>query len=214
VYGSKLFSKIYNVFYCPKKAQEAPVVDEADLLGQLKSEWFDAVKEGDVVRLQELLDQKVDINTTDQHGWTGLHMASWNGNAQVCRALLSQRRCDINRSGPGGSTALTLAVQRGKEAIIDLLLQAECTVTSTIRLVDSQDVTALHLASKHGHTAVVKKLLAAGAVVDAPMVMKGVQGVTPLHLAVEAGHMDIMDLLIDAGCNIHSSTQPTTETNC
>ena len=151
-----------------------------------------------------------------QLGWSALHIASWKGLVDICKELLNEANLDANATGPGDSTAVTLAAQRGHTDIIVLLIKHKCDIFKTVSLGGNHDVTALHLAAQSNHIDVVRHLVAAGATVNATMTSRGINGITPLHLAVEAGHVDVMDVLIDAGCNIHSSTQAadTSETAC
>ena len=149
-----------------------------------------------------------------QFGWTGLHMAAWNGNVVICQELLSNQ-ANVNLTGPGGSTPLTLSSQQGNTEIVRLFLGAECDVHARVILGPNMDVTALHLAAQNGHLEIAKLLVAVDPrTVNAGMVVRGIKGVTPLHLAVENNHMEIMDVLIEAGCDIQSSTQPSSETAC
>ena len=145
-----------------------------------------------------------------------MHIASWKGLVDICRELLSKANIDINAAGPGGSSAVTLAAQRGHTDVVVLLIKHKCDIFKTVSLGGNHDVTALHLAAQNNHTDIVRHLVAAGATVNATMTSRGINGITPLHLAVEAGHVDVMDILIEAGCNIHSSTQAaeTSETAC
>lgn len=152
-----------------------------------------------------------------QLGWSALHIASWKGLVEICKELLRVTTLDVNVPGPGGSTAMTLAAQRGHTDVVVVLLKHKtCDISRTVSLGINHDVTALHLAAQNNHIDVVRHLVAAGATVNAAMTSGGINGITPLHLAVEAGHVDVMDILIEAGCNIHSSTQAadTSETVC
>lgn len=180
----------------------------------VKSEWFAALRTGDVVKVTELLDKGlVDVNATDEHGWHPIHIAAWNGYTEICSKLI-EKDCHFNSPGVGNSTPLTLAAQQGHLTIVKLLIDAKVDVQRSANLGESLNVTALHLAAQNGHTDIVRLLVANGAIVNAQMTVRGIKGVTPLHLAVEAGHLDIMDALIDAGCDIHSSTKPTSESAC
>lgn len=171
--------------------------------------WFDAVKEQQVERVKEFITKGVNVNDKDELGWSALHIAAWNNYADICDLLLTSG-ADVNLVGPGSSSPLSLAAQRGHTAIIKQLLQAHCDVAQTANIDDSINVTALHLAAQHGHSQVVCLLIEAGAIVNATMTVRGINGITPLHLAVQNEHLDVMDILINAGCDVHSSTQPCT----
>jgi len=144
-------------------------------------------------------------------GWSALHIAAWNGLADLTRLLLQSRCCDVNLPGPGCVTPVLLAAQQRHSRVIGLLVAAGCDVTgrATLRMRRggvAGDVTALHVAAQAGHAGVVRVLMDAGAVTDATMTDGRLAGVTPLHLAVEAGHSDVIQLLVDAGSNVNART--------
>lgn len=125
----------------------------------------------------------------------------------MCNTLLQSSYCNVNVKGPGQTTPLSLAAQRGFTNIAAMLLDQGADVHATASITGCENTTALHFACQHGHADIVRLLLNAGASTDAQMIVRGINGVTPLHLAVEAGHMEVMDMLIEAGCDIHSSTK-------
>ena len=251
-HSGSLFAKIYNVFYCSKKAQQAKEqgnsnndcqeldIAETDIdvvIGDSRTpsevtdsrsdatdgrreasascsdssdplrHWFRAVADSNLEELSLLLENKeVDIDTTDQHGWAGLHLACWTGDTTVVRCLL-RYQVGINIPGPHGSTPLALAAQKGHLDICKLLLEDNrCEVNQSANLGDATGVTPLHLAAQNGHAPIVQLLIDQGATVNAQMAVRGIKSVTPLHLAVEANHMDVLDILIEAGCNVHQQT--------
>lgn len=150
-----------------------------------------------------------------QYDWPAIHLCAWNGFTDMIKTLIQAApRCDIDKSGPNQSTALSLACQKGHTDIVRELLAAGCDCNKTSSLGTNTDVSALHLASQNGHVDIVKLLLERGVSANVCMTNAGVTGVTPLHLAVEAGHMHVIDVLIDAGCDVQSSIKPNRETNC
>ncbi len=140
-----------------------------------------------------------------------LHITAWNGYDDLCRALL-MAQASVNILGTGGSSALSLACQRGHSEIAHLLFSAECNVNQTSHLGESRNATPLHLAAQKRTCGNCQS----GAVVNATMTVNGIQSVTPLHIAAQCEHLDIMDILIQAersqfhimvySLHVHSST--------
>ena len=72
----------------------------------------EASKNGDIKRINQLLDEGVDINIRDSNGWTALMVASRysnNGSSLDTVRLLLDRGTDINIQEHGGWTALMVA---------------------------------------------------------------------------------------------------------
>ena len=86
-------------------------------------DWKAAVKSGDAGRLQELLDAGADINARDEHGQTGLMIASRDGKTAAVRWLV-ERGADLNHTAKYHLSALMLAVINGRDAIVAILVEA------------------------------------------------------------------------------------------
>jgi len=53
----------------------------------LDSELLDAVREGDVRKVRELLDRGADVNAKSNNGWTPLDIARERGHVEVVRVI-------------------------------------------------------------------------------------------------------------------------------
>ncbi|RLU17107.1 hypothetical protein DMN91_011176 [Ooceraea biroi] len=99
-----------------------------------------AAKDGDLERVQELLDRNVSPNVEDSAGYKPLHYAARNGHYDVCELLLDNG-ADINAVTPAvGATALHRAATQGHSNIVKMLLRHG----ANVNLVDADGRTALH----------------------------------------------------------------------
>jgi len=120
--------------------------------------------------------------------------AAMHGDVATVRALLRDG-ADVNAPQGDGMTALHWAAQNGDADLLEVLLYAGASVTSTTRL---GGYTPLHLAARAGQSETVAGLLAAGS--DAARYTD--TGVTALHLAAEAGSAAAVSELIEAGVEV------------
>jgi ankyrin repeat protein len=79
-----------------------------------------AACDGDIVALQNLLDQRVSINSKDQYGATALMYASVANQPKVVSLLLSKGAKKSLKTNKG-NTAMFFAVQEKHNEIITLL---------------------------------------------------------------------------------------------
>lgn len=75
-----------------------------------------------------LLDWRADPDVGDELGLTCLHKAARDGSASMCKLLLSNGKCDVNKQAKDWSTPLHLAVESGSLATVELLLDADAQV--------------------------------------------------------------------------------------
>ncbi len=78
---------------------------------------------GDLDRLNQLLDQGVDVNVGDRTGVTALMRAAYHGQEPIVRALI-EHGADLDARDNGGLTAMTMARHAGHHGTVDLLLSA------------------------------------------------------------------------------------------
>ena len=139
-----------------------------------------------------LLDRGAEIGAPDKDGWTGLHLASWNGHTATV-ALLLDRGAGIGAQAKEGSTPLHLASLKGHAATVALLLDRDAEIGAP----DKRGSTPLHLASRNGHAATVGLLLDRDAEIGAP----DKRGSTPLQAAARNGHAATVALLRAQGAD-------------
>lgn len=102
------------------------------------------------------------------------------------RGLL-QRGFDPNSPNPKGQPALILAMQKGSDKSVDVLVNWPTTKLSIQNL---QGETPLMLAAINNQMALAAQLIAQGADVNKP-------GWSPLHYAASKGHIGMMRMLIE-----------------
>jgi hypothetical protein len=195
-------------------------------------EFYQAVKDGNLERVQELIAAGANVNHVDDDGETALIHASWKGHAAVVAALLAAGAAVNHAYKDGGWTALMMASSQGRTAVVTMLLAAGANVNQT----DDNGHTALMWASNGGHAAVVAALLDAGAdvnhaykdggwtalmmassqgrraVVAALLAAPGIdvnkadrKGRTALMVAIRERHTAVVKMLLAAGASVNQA---------
>lgn len=78
------------------------------------------IRDGELVRVSELLDAGVDINAQITHGWTPLMVAALENQVGII-ALLLERGADLGAQNSNGLTAEMIAGHEGHSQIVELL---------------------------------------------------------------------------------------------
>ncbi len=154
----------------------------------------DAVKDGDIARLQELIAAGEDLEAQDRFVGTALHWAALTDNAEVAQALIAAG-ANVNSAAQGdGTTALHVAAQRGSIELAAALIEvgAETDARSTAKN------TPLHQAAGNDRVGVAALLLDAGADINA----RNRNGRTPLHVAAVSNASGAIELLARSGVDI------------
>jgi ankyrin repeat protein len=157
-------------------------VDRADLIGEFPLYW---ARNGDVIRM--LIDAGANVDKTTSRGLTALHRACLDGDVDVVSSLCS-RSAGASLRGPGGSTALMMAAERGHCAVAEYLLGG-CTI-DVINMRDHEGQTALLLSVRNRAWSIAVALLAAGADVGIATAMQH----TPLMVCAST---DVALLLLE-----------------
>ncbi|MBI1746828.1 MAG: ankyrin repeat domain-containing protein [Acidobacteria bacterium] len=183
-------------------------------------EMFEAVKAGDVTKLNELLESSPALfNTRTEAGVSVLQMATYHGRREIVNfliargaqmslfeaaavghqervtALLNEQPGLINSQAADGFTALGLAAFFGHRQVVDLLLTHGADVN--IPSQNAMAVAPLHSAVARQQVTIAAVLLAKGAEVNA----RQAGGITPLHQAVQSGQLEMVKLLLHYGAD-------------
>lgn len=67
----------------------------------------DAITNNDMNKIQQLLQNGFDIHTTNQHGFSPLHMAAWSNNIQAIQILVDAG-IDVNIQDENSNTPFTM----------------------------------------------------------------------------------------------------------
>ena len=194
------------------------------------SALIDAVKSGDLARVEQLLSEGVDVETPQGDGATALHWAAHRDNRQLATLLL-QAGANVNAVDDHAVTPLALACLNGSISMLELLIEAGADPS----LARSSGETPLMTAARVGNVDVVQQLLAAGAdptavertrgqtalmwavaesqsAVAKVLVERGggttarsTNGFTPLLFAAQQGNLEIARVLIAAGADVNES---------
>jgi len=166
--------------------------------GQAHSEIVDAVRQGNLTGLVQLLDAGTDADTPQGDGATALHWAAHRDDIDAARALI-KAGATVTVSNDLGATPLWLAAGAGSAEMVELLLDAGA--NPNVRL--SMGETPLMSAARTGRVAVVEQLLAYGADVNAA---EADRQQTALMWAVAQEHSAVVRVLLEHGADIHART--------
>ena len=152
-----------------------------------------AVADGNLARVQELIDTGADIDQPQGDSLTPLHLAFLTGNETIARMLL-EKDAALKVKTADGWTPLHCAAKKGVESAVRLCLDHGADIKARTR--DGQ--TALHKVCKSGSIACTKLLIERGAKLEAA----DNWGWRPLNTAAAAGFRDIVELLITEGADL------------
>jgi len=150
------------------------LIDVPDMQGQTTLLHLLATgNNGQVDKVKYLLDKGADVTVRDRQGMNAADYAITSQSTDLFQSILA--KSDINSRDAEGDTLLQLAVQRGNEPIIQILLAKGIDINGR----NNDGETALHMAAR-ARSPLIKVLLDAGANPNLP----DFKGDLPLHLAL------------------------------
>uniref|UniRef100_A0A8C7G2E6 Ankyrin 1 n=1 Tax=Oncorhynchus kisutch TaxID=8019 RepID=A0A8C7G2E6_ONCKI len=186
-----------------------------------------AARSGNLDKALDHIKNKIDINTSNQNGLNGLHLASKEGHVKMVLGLL-HAGIVLETTTKDGFTPLAVALQQGHENVVALLInygtkgkvrlpalhiaaRNDDTRTAAVLLQNdpNPDVlsktgfTPLHIAAHYENLSVAQLLINRGANVN----FTPKNGITPLHIASRRGNAIMVRLLLDRGAQIDAMTK-------
>ncbi|XP_038151523.1 ankyrin-1a isoform X13 [Cyprinodon tularosa] len=149
-----------------------------------------AARSGNLDKALDHIKNGIDINTANQNGLNGLHLASKEGHVKMVLELL-HNGITLETTTKKGNTALHIAALAGQEQVVTELVNYGANVNAQ----SQKGFTPLYMAAQENHLEVVKFLLENGANQSIPTE----DGFTPLAVALQQGHENVVALLINYG---------------
>lgn len=160
-----------------------------------------AAEEGDLGRVQQLLERGASVQARDRDGRTALVAASYGNHVEVARVLIAAG-ADVNAKDDTVQSAYLIATSEVGDdpRLLDLTLENGAEVDDK----DSYDGTGLIRAAERGFPRIVRRLLDAG--IDRDHVNR--LGWTALHEAIVLGqggrdHVATVRALVEGGVDVN-----------
>ncbi|XP_060712657.1 ankyrin-1-like isoform X2 [Hemiscyllium ocellatum] len=149
-----------------------------------------AARSGNLDKLLDYLKNGTEINTCNQNGLNGLHLASKEGHVKVVSELL-HNGIALETVTKKGNTALHIAALAGQDQVVKELVHYGANINAQ----SQKGFTPLYMAAQENHLDVVKFLLENGANQN----VATEDGFTPLAVALQQGHENVVAVLISYG---------------
>lgn len=168
-----------------------PPVERIAKSKQSANPLYDAAREGDAGKVDEMLAAGSDVNERlEQGGWQPIHAAAQGGHDEVIRLLL-EYEAEVNSAAEEGWTALHWAAHAGHTVVIGALADGGAKLDKP----NDEGWTALHICAHAGHGDAVEKLLDLGATLS----VFDKEGWPPLHWAAHEGQAHSAMTLLQHG---------------
>jgi uncharacterized protein len=177
----------------PDKVQAAsqaaitPITLTPDDVQKLHIIAFDAAREGDIQTLAAYFSSGFDVNGKNARGDTLLILAAYHGQEKAVELILNQPKVDLDYKNNMGFTALTGAVYKGFNPIVQQLIDKGANVNTA----NGSGQTPLMFAALFGRQEAARLLIRAGANPAA----NDAQGNTAVSLAKAQGNASMLTLL-------------------
>ncbi len=145
-----------------------------------------AIKQGNIDIINELVNNKYDLDNKSQAGATYLQYAVHKGKTEIAKILI-ENGANLDLQDIQGNTALRYAVSKGNIEIAKILIEKG----ANLNLRDGKGMTVLQYAVSKGNTEIAKILIENGANLD----LQDAQGNTALQYAVPRGNTEIVNLI-------------------
>ena len=203
------------------------LTNKAKIKGELLLAIKSPIIESRIDMMKLLIDNKANINYTDDDGFTPLNIAIETGNMETAKLLITNG-ADVNSLMQDGVSLIGYAIAQNNMDLLQILIENGANINNTngdswadtplmtasrlgldnvvrillsrnadINAVDMNGNTALHTAALNSQLSVIKLLLEKNPNLD----IQNKVGNTALHLAVISGNIDIVGELVLKGAN-------------
>jgi hypothetical protein len=153
-------------------------------------DFFQAIRQDNSAKIQELLSRGFDANTQDAKGQNGLCFALSEETLHAARTLISWSQTDVNKLNVADESPLMLAAIKGHLDLAEMLVKKWADINKA-------GWTPLHYAASGGHLPIIKLLLENSAYIDA----ESPNGTTPLMMAAMYGTPAAVNFLLEEGAD-------------
>jgi hypothetical protein len=164
---------------------------------QLKQELRLSVIEANFIRIEELVTEGVNINSTDIGGTNSLHIAARQGELEIL-LFLEQLGANINNVDYEGDSVLHYAARNNNISIIKYLVEEK---GFNLNAQNNDGNTALSLAALYNHIDLVRYLVEQGADIN----LADRYGNSPLLISIFEGHFAIAYELINREADLNKA---------
>ena len=156
-----------------------------------------AAKAGDTAKCQQALEDGANLETTNEDGYTPIHLAACYGYKDLIEFLVSKGANLEAATWKEGATPLSIAARTNeKKDTVELLVSKG----ANLEAVTKNGWTPLHVAVYDGRKDTTEFLVFKGANLEA----RDNDGRTPLHLASSYGKKIMTELLVSQGANLEA----------
>ena len=163
-------------------------LDARDLEG--RTPLMEAARRKEAMPALDLVAAGADVNLTDKDAWTALMFAAKEGTLAAARAIIRSPRQSSLDALARETSALGLAAERGRHALVRTLIEAGAGVRKP-----EIGGRALQLAAQEGHVDVARTLMEA----KAPLGFSAWENEPLLHAAAARGQWLVAEALLEAG---------------
>ena len=147
-----------------------------------------AVSNNDISTTRKFIEQKANLNETDAHGKTPLHIAAWHGNNEIGK-LLIENGARIEAKNSIQETPLHVAAWKGNIGFVKLLVENNADIYAENNI----NQTPCELAIDENHIEVVDYFLENGFKINTEM--SNYENM--LLFSAAKGKLDVLKLLVD-----------------
>ena len=145
--------------------------------------------------LNYFVNMGIDIDCKNDAGLNCLHIATKNGNLNLCKKLIDKYNFDVDLPDFNGWTVLHHSARNGSYDLVKYFADKG----ADINLGDESGMNCLHIAAKNGHLNLCKDLIDK---YEFDVDVSDNEGRTALHISVQIGSYDLVKYFADMGAEV------------